>query len=133
MKPVCHLFFFSGDFCAAGEALAFLLASTDTEAAGDGSTTDAAGDACGELDGDGTASDVNTECEPFIPGSDSSKASNMKATAAPIVIRARIFCVPRGPKAVLETLLVKSAPASALPGCKRTTTMRTAQAKMNSP
>jgi hypothetical protein len=32
------------------------------------------------------------------------------------VILLRMLCVPRGPKAVLETLLEKSAPASALPG-----------------
>jgi hypothetical protein len=34
---------------------------------------------------------------------------------------------------VLEIELVKSAPASALPGCKSTETMRTMQARMNIP
>jgi len=40
----------------------------------------------------------------------------MKTMAAPTVILASSVCVPRGPKVVLETELVKSAPASALPG-----------------
>jgi len=77
--------------------------------------------------------DCNAECEPLSPGNDSINASNMNAIAAPIVIFARMFAVPRGPNAVLETLLVKSAPASALPGCNRITTMSTAQAAINSP
>ena len=37
------------------------------------------------------------------------------------------------PKAVLETLLEKSAPASALPGCNNTTTIRITHDRMNSP
>ncbi len=112
----------------------FLLPSLATDAAGTGTvagTRETDGEGCG--DAAGTASDVNTECEPLIPGSDSNKASNMKATAAPMVMRARMFCVPRGPNAVLETLLVKRAPASALPGCSSTTTMSTAQAQINNP
>jgi len=59
-------------------------------------------------------------------------AINMKAAAAPIVIFANRVCVPRGPKAVLEMLLEKSAPASALPGCKSTETTSTMQASKNS-
>lgn len=42
-----------------------------------------------------------------------------------MVIFASKVCVPRGPKAVLETLLAKSAPASALPGCNKTETTST--------
>jgi hypothetical protein len=57
----------------------------------------------------------------------------MKRAAAPMVILASSVCVPRGPKAVLETLLVKSAPASALPGCKSTATTSTMHARINSP
>jgi len=58
-------------------------------------------------------------------------ATSMKSAAAPIVSFARIVCVPRGPKAVLEMLLEKSAPASALPGCKRMETMSTMLESMN--
>jgi hypothetical protein len=57
----------------------------------------------------------------------------MKAAAAPIVIFANKLAVPRGPKAVLERLLEKSAPASALPGCRRMLTIRTTQERMNKP
>jgi hypothetical protein len=60
-------------------------------------------------------------------------AMSMNAAAAPIVIFARRLAVPRGPKAVLEIVFEKSAPASALPGCSRITTIRTKQAKTNSP
>ena len=68
-----------------------------------------------------------------MPGSESVNAINMKAAAAPIVILAKRFAVPRGPKAVLDTLLVNNAPASDLPGCSRITTISTAQARMNNP
>jgi hypothetical protein len=57
----------------------------------------------------------------------------MKAAAAPIVIFANKLAVPRGPNAVLERLLEKSAPASALPGCSRMLTIRTTQERMNKP
>jgi hypothetical protein len=133
-----YLFFFSGDFCAAGDGsgffvTAFLSVSTGAVAAGDGTTVTGTADGEGDGDGNGAVVDCNAECAPFSPGSDNINASNMKATAAPIVIFARMFAVPRGPKAVLETLLVKSAPASALPGCNRMTTMSTAQAAINNP
>jgi hypothetical protein len=49
-------------------------------------------------------------------GRDKHKASNIKPAAAPIVILESIVCVPRGPKAVLDTELENNAPASALPG-----------------
>ena len=58
-------------------------------------------------------------------------AVSIKVMAATIVIFARMVCVPRGPKAVLDTELVKSAPASALPGCNNTESTSTKHAKMN--
>ena len=60
--------------------------------------------------------DCSTECDPVTAGNESIKAISMNAAAAPIVIFARTLAVPLGPKAVLETLLEKSAPASDLPG-----------------
>ena len=68
-----------------------------------------------------------------MPGSEMVSATSMNAAAAPIVIFARMVCVPRGPKAVLEMLLVKSVPASALPGCRRTAPTKVMHARMNSP
>jgi hypothetical protein len=47
--------------------------------------------------------------------------------AAAIVIFDKIVAVPRGPKAALETLLVKSAPASVFPGCSKTLAISTMQ------
>jgi hypothetical protein len=57
----------------------------------------------------------------------------MNAAAAPIVIFASRLAVPRGPKAVLESVFEKSAPASALPGCSKITTIRIKHERMNSP
>jgi hypothetical protein len=57
----------------------------------------------------------------------------MNAAAAPIVTFARRLAVPRGPNAVLETLLEKSAPASDLPGCRRITNTRIKHAKTKRP
>jgi len=91
----------------------------------------AAGEAAGDASGVGVAgvssssTDCSTERWPVMAGSDSAMATSMKRAAAPIVIFARMDCVPRGPKAVLEMLLEKSAPASALPGCKSTETIST--------
>jgi hypothetical protein len=59
-------------------------------------------------------------------------AINMNAAAAPIVIFANRLAVPRGPKAVLDSVLEKSAPASALPGCSRITTIKIRAAKIKS-
>ena len=64
----------------------------------------------------GALSDCNTDREPVRIGKPSASAINMNAAAAPIVIFANRLAVPRGPKAVLDTVLAKSAPASALPG-----------------
>ena len=77
--------------------------------------------------------DCKTERVPVSPGRESIRAINMNAAAAPMVILASNVCVPRGPKAALETLLEKSAPASALPGCKSTATTSTTHERMNNP
>jgi len=99
---------------------------------------EAAGEAPGEACGVGVAAGSSsstvwsTERWPVIEGSESAMAISMKAAAAPMVTFASRVCVPRGPKAVLETLLEKSAPASALPGCKSTATMSTMHDRINS-
>ena len=106
---------------------------------------DAAGDAAGEAAagvsvaaGDGNGVDVasmspdcKTERVPVMPGSDSVKAINMNAAAAPIVIFAKTLAVPRGPNAALDTPPEKRSPALDLPGCNNTATTRTIQASMN--
>ena len=77
--------------------------------------------------------DCNTELVPVIIGSESTRANNMKAAAAPIVILDNNVCVPLGPNAVLETELENNAPASAFPGWSRTVTTRTMHARINNP
>jgi hypothetical protein len=99
-------------------------------AAGEGSGVVAVGTGTGVLSG---VVDCSTEREPFSDGSARIKAISMKAAAAPIVILARMLAVPRGPKAVLETLLEKSAPASDFPGCRRIVTTKTMHERINSP
>jgi hypothetical protein len=94
----------------------------------------AAGDATGA--GVGVASgtvDCRTECEPVTPGSESVSANSMKPAAAPIVILDRMLAVPRGPNAVLDTLLENKSPAPDLPGCKSTTITSTTHERINSP
>jgi hypothetical protein len=76
--------------------------------------------------------DCKTERVPVTPGSESVSAISMKAAAAPIVTFDRILAVPRGPKAVLETLLEKRSPAPDLPGWSRITTTSTTHARINS-
>ena len=71
--------------------------------------------------------ELRTETLPLIAGIASKRAVSMKQIAAPIVILDKTDCVPRGPKAVLEILLVKSAPASALPGCSKIVATSTRQ------
>ena len=89
---------------------------------------------CGGADGvvGCGVSDVycKTERVPVIAGSDNIRATSMNTMAAPIVIFAKRVCVPRGPNAVLETPLEKSAPASALPGCNSTATTKIMHAKI---
>ena len=91
---------------------------------------------CGVAVGSGACSgipDCKTELVPLIAGSESVKAISMNEAAAPIVIFANSVCVPRGPKAVLETELEKSAPASALPGCNKITRIKITHDRINSP
>jgi len=59
---------------------------------------------------------LSTETPPLNAGSEIINAVSIKVTAAAMVIFDRTVAVPRGPKALLFTLLVKSAPASVLPG-----------------
>jgi hypothetical protein len=117
-----------GDFAASG--LGEGEAACDDVGDGAG-VTDAEGEGCG--DDDDPAPDRSTERDPVIAGCESINAISMKATAAPIVILARMLAVPRGPNAVLETLLLNIAPASDLPGCKSTTTTSTTQARIKKP
>jgi hypothetical protein len=109
-------------------------------AAGDVAGADCcAGDACGAGAGVGVEAgalsgvDCNTDRDPVRVGKPSINAISINAAAAPIVIFAKRLAVPRGPKAVLDRLLEKSAPASALPGCNKITTTRMMHARMNSP
>ena len=73
-----------------------------------------------------------TEIFPVIAGIARSKAEIKKVAAATIVIFDKIVCVPRGPKAELEILLVNKAPASVLPGCNSTVAIKTRQEIKNS-
>lgn len=66
-------------------------------------------------------------------GRDKHNASSIKLAAAPMVIFDSNVCVPRGPKAVLDTELENNAPASALPGCSNTAMIKTTHARMNNP
>lgn len=61
-----------------------------------------------------------TEMFPVKAGIARKSADSIKTVAATIVIFDKIVCEPRGWKAVLEILLVKSAPASVFPGCSKT-------------
>ena len=81
----------------------------------------------------GALSDCSTEREPVRSGRPSVSAINMNATAAPMVIFANRLAVPRGPKAVLDNVLEKSAPASALPGWSSITTISTKHERINRP
>jgi len=62
----------------------------------------------------------NTEMLPVNAGIARNNADNMNVVAAIIVILDKTVAVPRGAKAELDTLLVKSAPASVLPGWSKT-------------
>ena len=74
-----------------------------------------------------------TERVPLMPGTESKRAVNIKLAAAPMVILESSVCVPRAPKAVVETVLEKSAPASALPGCNKTVATKTMQERRKRP
>ena len=79
------------------------------------------------------AVDCKTEWLPVTAGNESISAISMKAAAAPIVIFERMLAVPRGPKAVLDTLLENRSPAPDLPGCNNITITSTKHARINSP
>jgi len=74
-----------------------------------------------------------TEIFPVKAGIESKSAESIKTVAAMIVNLDKTLAAPRGVNAVLETLLVKSAPASVLPGCKRTAAINTIQETKNNP
>ena len=114
----------AGEAAGAAGALVLAAPSVAGDAAGD-AAGDVAGEACGVAAGSSSPTDCKTERWPVMAGKESAIAMSMKRAAAAMVIFASRVCVPRGPKAVLETLLEKSAPASALPGCKSTATMST--------
>jgi hypothetical protein len=117
----------------AGEGVNVVDVGTAAGAAADGA-------ACGVAVGVGVAAgassvmpDCRTELVPLMNGSERHNATSMKAAAAPMVSFASNVCVPRGPKAVLDTELENRAPASALPGCKRTATIKMTQDRINNP
>jgi hypothetical protein len=74
-----------------------------------------------------------TETLPLIAGSESSRAESIKIAATVMVSFESTDCVPRGPNAVLEILLVNNAPASVLPGCRSTATIRIKHEIKNKP
>ena len=90
-----------------------LAASGAVDVGASGVVAAAVGAGAGVAVGCGVASasiDCSTEREPVKAGSERASASNIKSAAEMMVTFARIDCVPRGPKAVLDTELVKSAP-----------------------
>lgn len=86
------------------------------DAAGAGEACCCVGAGVGVAVGAGALSFCKTDREPVRIGKPSASAIIKKAAAAPIVIFANRLAVPRGPKAVLDSVLENSAPASALPG-----------------
>jgi hypothetical protein len=73
----------------------------------------------------------NTETPPLNAGIDIINAESIKITAAAIVTLDKTVAVPRGPKALLLTLLVNRAPASVFPGCSRTAATSTTHDRKN--
>ena len=135
-EPSNNYLLFAGDAAGAAGELAGAVepAGADEPGAVEPGTVGAAGDGAGVGVAAGAAgADDNTDLDPVNIGRPSANASNINATAAPIVIFASTLAVPRGPKAVLDSVFEKSAPASALPGCSRITTIRITHARMNSP
>jgi len=113
-----------------GEAGAAVGAGVDA-----GTATGTVGAGVGVAVGNGFsgAPDCSTDVVPLIAGNDRHMASSINAAAAPMVSFASSVCVPRGPKAVLDTELENSAPASALPGCNKIATTNMTDARINSP
>src|ERR1051325_867883 len=116
-------------FDGAGEGVSTVEVGTAAGA----DTGGGVGVAVGVAAGCSGAPDCNTQRVPVMNGSDRESASNRKTAAAPIVICESRVWVPRGPKAVLDTELENSAPASALPGCNKIVSTRTTHARINSP
>jgi hypothetical protein len=117
-----------------GEATGDVLGAGEPAGVVETGATLATGEAAGTGVGVASASvDCSTEYEPAIPGNDNVSATSMNAAAAPIVIFDRMLAVPRGPKAVLETLPENRSPAPDLPGCNRITTTSTMHDKINIP
>lgn len=75
----------------------------------------------------------NTETFPVSAGIESNRADSINNVAALIVTFDRTVAVPRGANAELETLLVKRAPASVLPGCSNTAAINTRHERKNIP
>lgn len=75
----------------------------------------------------------STETLPVSAGIESISASSMNNVAVIIVVFDNTVAVPLDPYALLDTLLVKSAPASVLPGCSNTVTTRTMHERKNKP
>ena len=113
---------------------AFAGALAAGDAAGEGTAT---GAAVGAGVGVGCVSEAGADCKtertPVTAGNDNIRAISIKEIAAPIVILAKRVCVPRGPKAVLETLLANRSPAPDFPGCRSITTISTTHDSMNKP
>lgn len=72
-----------------------------------------------------------TETFPCNAGIEMNSADSIKSVAAVIVIFDKTVAVPRESNAELEILLVKSAPASVLPGCRSTETISAKQDMKN--
>ena len=79
----------------------------------------------------GVSAPDNTDMLPLKAGIEINRAESMKMIAATIVNLDKTEAVPRGPNAALETLLVKSAPASVFPGCKSTVAIKTTHETKN--
>jgi hypothetical protein len=74
-----------------------------------------------------------TDTLPVRAGIASSRAESINVVAAPIVTLESTVAVPLGLSAELETLLVKRAPASVLPGCSNTAATSTRHDRKNIP
>ncbi len=74
-----------------------------------------------------------TEILPLSAGIARNSADSMNVVAATMVTLDKTVAVPRGLNAELETLLVKSAPASVLPGCNNTAATSTRHERKNIP
>ena len=74
-----------------------------------------------------------TEIFPVKAGIARKRADSINVVAAAIVSFDKTVAVPRGLKAVLDTLLVNNAPASVFPGCSKTDAIRTRHERKNIP